>query len=298
MTTATDRRPAPEREAVTVLGAGAMGSALAQTLIRAGYDTTVWNRTRARTEPLVRAGARAAASPGEAVGASQVALMSVLDNAGAQEIVEQIGPAGQGRVLINLTSGTPEQDRALAARAASDGMTYLGGAILGDPPDIGSERALLSISGPPEAFARHETLVRRLGTVTHHGDDPGAAAVEFLAQVAASFEFLIGYLHVLRVIRAEGGDLRAFTRRLGASLVAYPGLLDGFAEAVISGEYGPDLGTLDVQSALMGDLISHRESLGVEAVRMREIRDLMERRIAQGHGDQGFSSLIELLGAP
>ncbi|MBO8199245.1 hypothetical protein JW613_13175 [Streptomyces smyrnaeus] len=45
----------------------------------------------------------------------------------------------------------------------------------------------------------------------------------------------------------------------------------------------------------MDDLIGHRESMGVEAVRMREVKRLMDRRIADGHGDQGFSSLFELL---
>ena len=45
----------------------------------------------------------------------------------------------------------------------------------------------------------------------------------------------------------------------------------------------------------MDDLIEHRESAGVESVRMREVKSLMDRRVAQGHGDQGFSSIFELL---
>ncbi|MEV0703652.1 hypothetical protein AB0I53_37835 [Saccharopolyspora sp. NPDC050389] len=45
----------------------------------------------------------------------------------------------------------------------------------------------------------------------------------------------------------------------------------------------------------MDDMIDHRESIGVEAVRMREVKELMDRRIAEGHGDQGFSSMFELL---
>ncbi|MEV0199908.1 hypothetical protein [Nonomuraea sp. NPDC050691] len=45
----------------------------------------------------------------------------------------------------------------------------------------------------------------------------------------------------------------------------------------------------------MDDMISHRRSVGVEAMRMREVKELMDRRIADGHGDQGFSSLFELL---
>ena len=39
----------------------------------------------------------------------------------------------------------------------------------------------------------------------------------------------------------------------------------------------------------------HRESMGVDVMRMREVKTLMDRRIEQGHGDQGFSSLYEIL---
>ncbi|WP_436791895.1 hypothetical protein [Yinghuangia sp. YIM S10712] len=73
-------------------------------------------------------------------------------------------------------------------------------------------------------------------------------------------------------------------------------LLIAIAKAVASGEYPPDLGPLRVQAALMDDRIGLRESVGVEAVGMRQVKELMDRRIADGHGGQGFWSLFELLG--
>ncbi|MEV4567725.1 hypothetical protein AB0K12_28490 [Nonomuraea sp. NPDC049419] len=50
-------------------------------------------------------------------------------------------------------------------------------------------------------------MLRELGTVTHHGEDAGLAAVEFLARTAVSYELLIGYLHTLRLVQAEGVDV-------------------------------------------------------------------------------------------
>lgn len=296
MSTAHDRASDGAPAAVTVLGLGAMGAAIARTFVERGYRTTVWNRTASRTEPLVEAGAAAAASVAEAVSASPVTVICVLDDSGVDDILRRVGDAAEGRVLVNVTSGSPAQARAHDAWASEHGADYLDGKIMGDPPYVGTPDVMFAFSGAPDAFAAHEQTLQQLGTVTHHGADAGAAAVEFLTQVAASFELLIGYLHALRVLRAEGADIRAFTQRFGSSLASYPSLLDSFAEAVISGEYGPDLGSLDVQAALMDDLITHRESLGVESVRMREVKELMDRRIGQGLGDQGFSSLFELLG--
>jgi 3-hydroxyisobutyrate dehydrogenase-like beta-hydroxyacid dehydrogenase len=106
---------------------------------------------------------------------------------------------------------------------------------------------------------------------------------------------LIGFLHVLKLVRTEGVDVTEFAERVAGSMAAYPPLLTAIAKAVASGEYPPDLGPLRVQAALMEDMIDRRRSVGVEAVRMREVKELMDRRIADGHGEQGFSSLFELL---
>lgn len=297
MTTGEDQERDRTNPAVTVLGLGNMGSAIARTFLERGYRTTVWNRTQSRTQPLVRTGAIAAPTPAEAVRASPITVVCVIDSTAVEDVLEGIGDAVAGRVLVNVTSGSPAQARAHETWASEHGAGYLDGTVMGDPLDVGTPNVRFAFGGAPDAFARHERALQELGTVTFHGPDAGAASVEFLAQVATSYELLIGYLHVLRVVRAEGADITEFTERLGASLAAYPPLLTSFAQAVSSGEYGPDLGSLDVQAALMDDLISHRESLGVETARMREVKDLMDRRIAQGHGDQGFSSLFELLGS-
>ena len=281
---------------VTVLGLGAMGSAIARTFVDRGHATTVWNRTASKAAPLVDAGATAAATAAEAVAASPLVVVCLLDSTAVDEVLAAVDGAIAGKVLVNLTSGSPAKARANERWAAERGADYLDGKIMGDPPYVGTPNVMFPFSGSRSAFEAHEPMLQQLGTIAYHGEDAGAAAVEFMAQVAVGYEFLIGFLHTLRLVQAEGFDVAEFAERVAASLAGYPPLLISFGKAVESGEYGPDLGSLDVQVALMDDLISHRESIGVEAVRMREVKDLMDRRIADGHGDQGFSSLFELLG--
>ncbi|QNS08395.1 NAD(P)-dependent oxidoreductase [Streptomyces xanthii] len=281
---------------VTVLGLGAMGSAIARSFLDRGHPTTVWNRTAAKADALADAGATAVPTAADAVAASPLVVVALLDGTAVEQVMTSVGTAITGRTLVNVTSGSPSQARANERWAREHGAAgYIDGNIMGHPPCMGTQNILLTFSGSGSSFAAHEGTLRELGTVTYHGEDPGAAAVEFLAQVATSYELLIGYLHTLRLLRAEGADLAGFTDRFGASLAGYPALLTSMVRAVESGKYGPDLGSLDVQAALMDDLIGHRESLGVESVRMREVKKLMDRRIADGHGHQGFSGLFELL---
>ncbi|WP_030779443.1 NAD(P)-dependent oxidoreductase [Streptomyces sp. NRRL S-920] len=293
MTTSTTGGAAGQ---VTVLGLGDMGSAIARTFVERGLRTTVWNRTAAKSAPLVAAGATAAATPAEAVAASPLVVVCLLDGTAVDEVLAAVGNAIAGKVLVNVTSGSPAQARANERWANERGAQYVDGKVMGDPPDVGKPHIMFPFSGSRAAYEAHEPTLRLLGGVAYYGEDAGAAAVEFMAQVAMGFEMLIGFLHTLKLVRAEGVDVAAFAERFAGSLSGYPPLLTSMAEAIKTGDYGPDLGSLNVQAALMDDLISHRESVGVEAVRMREVKTLMDHRIKAGHGEQGFSSLFELLG--
>ncbi|QGG96701.1 NAD(P)-dependent oxidoreductase [Actinomarinicola tropica] len=294
MTATTDTSPRAT-DAVTVLGLGAMGSAIAAAFVERGYRTTVWNRTSSKTAPLVAAGATAAANPADAVAASPITVICLLDTAAVDAVLDSLVGAVAGKVIVDLTSGGPDHARAVARWAEDQGAEHLDGKIMSDPPDIGSGPVTLPVSGSRRAFEAHEQLLRELGTVTYHGEDAGAAAVEFMAQVAACYELLIGFLHTVALVRAEGADTVGFAERLAETVGQLAGLLPTMAHAVETGTYPPDLGPLDVQAALMPDLIAHRDAIGVESVRMREVRELMDRRIADGHGDEGFSGLFELL---
>jgi 3-hydroxyisobutyrate dehydrogenase-like beta-hydroxyacid dehydrogenase len=84
------------RAPVTVLGLGAMGSALAAALMKQGHSTTVWNRSAERADGLVARGARRATIVEEAVAASPLTLACVLDDAALGEVLDHVGEALAG----------------------------------------------------------------------------------------------------------------------------------------------------------------------------------------------------------
>lgn len=280
---------------VTVLGLGHMGAAIARVFVDNGHPTTVWNRTPSKSRPLVAAGAVPAATAAEAVAASPLVVLCVLDHEAVEEVLADVAEAITGKVLVNVTSGSPSQARATAQWAAERGADHLDGGIMGDPPDLGSRDVRFSCSGSRAAYDEHGPTLGELGTVTYCGVDAGHASVEFMAQVAVGYELLVGLLHTLHLVQAEGGDVAGFAARFADSLTAYQPLLTAIGEAARDGDYPPDLGPLAVQAALMDDLVGHREALGVDTVRMREVKELMDERVTAGFGHQGFSSLFATL---
>ncbi|MFD0890186.1 NAD(P)-dependent oxidoreductase, partial [Streptosporangium algeriense] len=161
------------RVPVTVLGLGPMGQALAGAFLDNGHPTTVWNRTAGKAEALVARGATSADTPAEAVAASQLTVVCVIDYDAVHAIVEPAGQALKGRTLVNLTADTPDRARQTAAWAEENGVRYLDGAIMTPTVTIGGPEAVILYSGPQEVYQEHRAALEALGAGgVHLGAEP------------------------------------------------------------------------------------------------------------------------------
>jgi len=96
---------------VSVLGLGAMGTALARTLVDAGRNVTVWNRSPDKMEPLVALGAQGPSDFAEALAASPRVIVCIPDYQTTTEIFERSDarPLLHGRTVVQLSTGTPKE---------------------------------------------------------------------------------------------------------------------------------------------------------------------------------------------
>jgi 3-hydroxyisobutyrate dehydrogenase-like beta-hydroxyacid dehydrogenase len=103
---------------VSVIGLGMMGSALARLLLRNGYRVTIWNRTSAKAEPLVREGAVLAPSAASAVGASPIVVVCVHDYKAINQILgaKEISSAPRSSLVKVLREGDQAGARAAASQ--------------------------------------------------------------------------------------------------------------------------------------------------------------------------------------
>lgn len=278
---------------VTVLGLGMMGQALATALLDAGHPTTVWNRTPARADDLVTRGATRADTVADAVAAAPLVIVCVLDHAAVEQVLTEAGPLPAGVAVVNLTTGTPAEARALAERVPS----YLDGGIMAVPSMIATSSAMLLYSGDPEVFATHGTTLEVLGTAHHLGADPGAAALHDLALLAGAYGMFGGFLHAAALVRSAGVEVGEFTSSLLIPwLHAMIAALPEMAEQVDTGDYTAKESSLEMQAA--NDTIAEvSRAQGVSPELLAPLHALMRRRVEQGHGGDDLPSVIELLRA-
>ncbi|MBP2583991.1 3-hydroxyisobutyrate dehydrogenase-like beta-hydroxyacid dehydrogenase [Streptomyces sp. PvR006] len=278
---------------VTVIGLGQMGSALADAFLTAGHRTTVWNRTPGKADSLVARGAVRAASVAEAVEAGELVVVCVLDYPAVRGLLAPVAGSLRGRVLVNLTSGSPEQARAEAEWAAEQGAGYLDGAVMTTPPGVGDSANMFLYSGSPELLAAHRATLAVLGDPVDLGPDAGLASLYDAGLLGLMWSVFGGWLHATALTGADGVPARDFTAVATRWLKTVSWFMTTYAEQIDEGRYPGDDATIDVQVAAIGHLLHAGETRGVDN-RLPELHlELMRAAVEAGHGGDSYARIID-----
>ncbi|MDC0668545.1 NAD(P)-dependent oxidoreductase [Nannocystis radixulma] len=290
-----------EMSDVTVIGLGEMGAALAAAFLRGQLRVTLWNRTPARATPLIAEGGVLAPDAAAAVTASPVVVVCVSDYAATRSILERedVAAALRGKLLVQLSTGTPKEARELGAWAAARGVDYLDGAILAWPSQIGGATTVILVAGAEATRRRASPLLRRLaGGLTAMGEELGASSALFAAVLAYLAGRWIGVCHGALVCEAEGLSVAAY----GGLLADLAGILGQDAkhmgEVIATGEFADPESTLRTAGADIGRLVQHAEEARINAELPRFAAGLFARAVAAGHGAEEHAALIKVLRAP
>ncbi|WP_316521950.1 NAD(P)-dependent oxidoreductase [Kitasatospora brasiliensis] len=287
-------KPAPAP--LTLLGLGAMGTALAEAWLAAGHPLTVWNRTAARAEGLAARGAAVAATAGEAVAANRLVVVCLLDDASVEQALDGLDLAGKD--LVNLVTSTPGQARERAARAERRGARYLDGGIMAVPSMIGvpGAGAYVFYSGSAELFEAHgATLAVPAGT-RYVGADAGHAALHDVALLSAMYGMFAGVAHAFALVRGESVAPSELAPLLGSWLTAMSGSVAGTAERLESGDYTRGVvSNLAMQVAGQETLRRTAEEQRVSGELLEPYFRLMARRLEVGGGAEDLTGVVDLL---
>ncbi len=227
---------------VAVLGTGIMGAAMARNLLRAGCDVRVWNRTRARAQPLAADGALVAGDPAEAVREADAVLTVLLDGPAALDAMRAAAPALRaGAVWTQCGTVDPGDLAALAELAAAAGVHFVDSPVLGTKAPAENGQLQVLAAGPPQARAIADRVFDVIGQRTVWlGEDGAAGAATRLKLVFNSW--------VLAVINGAAESL-ALAEGLGVDPAGFLAALEGTAldsaylrvkaDAILADDYTP-----------------------------------------------------------
>lgn len=280
---------------VTMIGLGAMGSALARAFIRAGHSVTVWNRTADRMQPLVSLGATAARSAADAAQASPICVVCIDNYDATRRLIAEAGLLDplSGRTLVQLCTGTPAEARDLASWLATYGVRVLDGAILPYPDGVGGADAQILFAGPADLYQSCKPILDCLGgDLRHVSEEVGAAAVLDMALLTHELSNYLGVWHGARVCEAEGLGVDVF-----ASMLPQDDLAAHLAWRIHKADHDNPGATLAVWNTALDRIIAHARTARINREIPELISGLFRRAIALGHGNRDIATVIDVLRA-
>jgi 3-hydroxyisobutyrate dehydrogenase-like beta-hydroxyacid dehydrogenase len=281
-------------DGVTVIGLGPMGRAMVRAFLAAGRPATVWNRTPQRADELVAAGAVRAATAAEAVAASGLVVLSLTDYQAMYDILDGVGSGLAGRVVVNLSSDTPDATRAAAHWLAGRGAELVAGGVLASAEVVGTDGSSVLYSGPREAFDAHESTLAVIGRPEYLGPDHGLAQLYYQAELQVFLTTLAAYLQSFAMFTAAGIPAQEFLERAapGEDVAVF---LPAAARAVDEGTYPGELANVLMMGATADHVVGANRSAGLDTALPEAIKSLYDRAIARGHGHDGWASLVEVI---
>ena len=278
-----------------VVGLGNMGLAIAKAAVSGGLDTLVWNRSPARSA-LAGGGATAAPTLAELVRQADVILLVLPDYETTREVLlsEDVAGALDGKAIVQLCSGTPEEAREFATAIASLGARCLDGKIFTYPARVGAADTRFAYAGDEALYDRISEQLAIFGARSAWlGEDPGLAAAADLAWLSYLYGSMAGLFQGLAYARSEGLPDDAVFGSVPSWLVEIEAEARYSRSLIARGDFHGTQATLDVHLAAMRHLLDTAESRRISTRFPRMIVDVFGEAVAEGHGDEEICGAIK-----
>ena len=202
------------------VGLGIMGRAMAQNLLKAGFQVTVYNRSKPPVDLLVSAGAASASSSKEVAARSDVVITMVTDSEAVRDVV--LGPGGaiegahEGLIIIDMSTISPRVTRAVAESLAAKGVSMLDAPVSGGDKGAREGTLTIMVGGEEAAFQRCLPVFQAMGKKVVHMGGPGAGQLAKLSNQILIAGTMAGLCECLLFAKKAGLDLDKLIDSLSA----------------------------------------------------------------------------------
>jgi 3-hydroxyisobutyrate dehydrogenase len=284
-------------EDVAILGLGTMGAGMAANLLKAGFSLNVYNRTSAKAQALIGAGARFASTPAEAAKDASVIISMLADDAASREVWlgqdGALGAAKEGAILVESSTVSPAWIAEFAKMAEQHRVDLLDAPVTGSRMQAEAGQLSFLVGGRDTTLEAATPVLRAMSKEIVHLGPLGSGAKmklinNFLCGVQAA-----SLAEGLAWIEHSGLDRDKALSILKAGAPGSP-LLGAISARMVSRNY-----TVNFLLKLMTKDLLYAQNEAAQSnvdLKTAEVaRSLFEAAISQGFGDEDMASVIEPL---
>ena len=271
------------------IGAGRMGYAMAERLAKGGCDIAVWNRTKAKADPLSKYGAKVV-NQLEELSTKDILFVMVSTYDDVKEVIGKALAKGKPKMVVECSSISLEGSAELRKALTAKGVEYLAAPVSGNAKVIKAGKLTFVVSGPKAAYEKAKPYLDMMGVGSSY---VGEGELSRIAKICHNVH--------LGVVIQSLCEITILAEKVGMPRHAFLDFLNKSVMGSMFTRYKtPALVNLDFHVTFTPKLLRKDLDLGLDAGREFEVpmpltsltRDLLQQMIGQGMTEQDFSTLL------
>ena len=271
------------------IGAGRMGYAMAERLAKGGCDIAVWNRTKAKADPLSKYGAKVV-NQLEELSTKDILFVMVSTYDDVKEVLGKALAKGKPKMVVECSSISLEGSAELRQMLSAKGIEYLAAPVSGNAKVIKAGKLTFVVSGPQSAYEKARPYLDMMGNGSSY---VGEGELARIAKICHNV--------MLGVVIQNLCEITVLAEKVGMPRHAFLDFLNKSVMGSMFTRYKtPALVNLDFHVTFTPELLRKDLDLGLDAGREYEVpmpltsitRDILQQMIGQGMSGQDFSTLL------
>lgn len=283
---------------VTLIGLGSMGTGIAQSILKAGFDLTVYNRTAAKTESLARLGASVAASARESAQHADVVICMVADDFASRQIwlgeTGVLGGVKPHAILVECSTLSYVWVCELASLARQQGVSFLDAPVNGGPSMAATGELKMMVGGEADVLDQARPVLESFTSQIHPMGPNGSGAMMKLAHNMMSAVQMVALAESMNMAEHAGLNLEQVVAILTGSGPASP-LVKRSAPLMASHNYGEPGFLLKHIRKDVSYALRLAEELDVPLMTANAAREVYRMAGRLGYDDAEFAAVFEAL---
>lgn len=282
---------------IGLIGTGMLGNAVGLHLLESGYQLSVYNRTKAKTNELAKKGAIIQESPKEVAQSSDLVITVVKDADAVKEV--SFGNNGiiegkhDGMIIADMSTINPNSSRDIAKQFNQHKITMLDTPVMGGPNVAINGKLVLMASGDKTAFEKHKEIFETIASKTFFLGENGTAHSVKLSMNLQIAMLALALAEGITLARGAGVDPKVFLSILNSTYFK-TGMSENKAYKMINDEF-PATFTLSNLKKDLDTINQAAKEFGLNLPIATKANEIYKKAIDDGFGELDYTGILSYL---
>ena len=282
---------------IGIIGLGMLGNAVALHLLDSGFEVTVYNRTKDKTNQIKEKGGTVELTPKDVAKKSELVITVVKDAAAVNEVAFGDNGIIEGKhdklIVADMSTIDPSESKKISKKFQEKGIEKLDIPVMGGPNVAITGQLVMMVSGNKQSFEQCKNVFEKIANKVFYLGESGVAHSVKLAMNLQITMLALALSEGITLVRKADVDPKIFLEILNSTYFK-TGMSENKAYKMIDGKYDATFTLANLKKDIT-TMVNTAESLGVKLPMIKKAEEIYENAIQEGLGDVDYTGIIEYI---